>query len=265
MKKFLIPILLLSLLYSQSSKPVIGVGEILYGGDAVESWRTELEARLVSTNKFDIIERQRLNDILREQGLGASGLVEGSGKIGGIGGIDYIVYGTITSITQEIVAESYWEVNASLSVKVVDLSTGKIVLNQNLKTDSFDDNKKKAIAEVRADLSRNIAKRIAFKVFPIKIAQIDGKDVYINYGKGAINSSGAYKAFKMTGGFRDPDTGELLGSKENYMGLIDIRKREEKYSIGKIIHSVGTIQIGDQLKWVSEKNFKKLKKKYNIK
>ena len=55
------------------------------------------------------------------------------------------------------------------------------------------------------------------------------------------------------------------GAKETYIGLIDIKKREQKYSIGKLIHSLEPIKKGDRLKWVSERDFRKLKKKYKIK
>ena len=53
----------------QSSKPVVGVGEITssVGGDP-ESFRTMLETAMAQTNKFELVERSRIDDILGEQG-----------------------------------------------------------------------------------------------------------------------------------------------------------------------------------------------------
>lgn len=266
MRNLLAIFIFLSVLVAQN-KPLIGIGEILSpNGSKYENWRTELEQRLVNTDKFDIIERQRLNDILREQGLGASGIVDGSGTIGGISGVDYLVYGTVTRLDSENVGETgYKKVRGKLSIKVVDVTTGKIVINRGVSASKTAENNKKGVGSVRKEITKKMAKYIAYSIFPIKVAGVDGNQVYINYGKVGINSSGGYQVFKMGGGFKDPDTGELIGAKETYIGLIDIKKREEKYSIGKLIHSLEPIQIGDQMKWLSEKNFRKMKKKYKIK
>lgn len=265
--RYLLTILFLFTALFAQNKPVIGVGEILSPkGSKYETWRTELEQRLVSTNKFDIIERQRLNDILREQGLGASGIVDGSGAIGGIGGVDYLIYGTVTRLDSENIGESgYKKVRGTLSIKVVDVDTGKIVLSRAVSADDTADSNKEAVGEVKKEITKKMAKYIAYSVFPIKVAAIDGNQVYINYGKIGINKSGGYQVFKMGGGFEDPDTGELIGAKETYVGLIDIKKREQEYSIGKLIHSLEPIKKGDSLKWVSERDFRKLKNKYKIK
>lgn len=267
MKYLLLQFLLFTSLIISQNKPLIGVGEILSpNGSRYETWRTELESRLVETNKFDIIERQRLNDILKEQGLGASGIVEGSGIVGGIGGVDYLVYGSITRLESENIGDTgYKKVRARLSVKVVDVQTGKIVLNETVGGDDTADNVDEAVGEVKREITKKVAKYIAYAIFPPKIANVNGNEVFINYGKVGINKSGGYQVFKSSGGFLDPDTGELLGSQKSYIGLIDIKDRQDKYSIGKIIHSIGQIAPGDEIEWLSESNFRKLKKKYKIK
>jgi hypothetical protein len=66
-------------------------------------------------------------------------------------------------------------------------------------------------------------------------------------------------------GFVDPDTGEILGAEETYIGMIQIESRAAKYSIGKILHKAGTINVGDTLQPLSNKQFRSLKKKYKVK
>ena len=265
MKKILIAFLCFLSIGLSQSKPVVGIGEILYNGRNQSAYRTELESRLVATNKFDIIERQRLNDILKEQGLGMSGIVDGSGKIGGIGGVDYLIYGQITSFTTKKIKDSdYYKVKGKLSIKVVDVQTGKIVISKIVSEDETDDDTDKAAVDIRKGLTKKIAKYIALQIFPIKVAQRQGDLVYINYGKIMISSKGAYEVFKMCGGFKDPDTGEIIGAQKTYIGLVDIDKREEKYSTGKIVHSLQPIQTGDQLQNISSREYKKFQKKYKL-
>ena len=93
---------------AQSNKPVIGVGEIqsTIGGNP-STYAQMLETALSQTNKFEIIERARMDDLLGEQALAAGGLTQGSGQIGGLSGVDYLVYGTITKLGKEGEAMSF--------------------------------------------------------------------------------------------------------------------------------------------------------------
>ena len=84
---------------SQSNKPVIGIGEMTssVGGD-VKSFQSMLETAIASTNKFDLIERSRIGDIISEQALSSSGITSGNSNIGGISAVDYLIYGSITKL-----------------------------------------------------------------------------------------------------------------------------------------------------------------------
>jgi len=64
----------------------------------------ELTTRLFSTRRFDIVERQLLNQLLLEQNLGLSGLIDVSSasRIGKMLGVDAIVTGTITDLGNNI-------------------------------------------------------------------------------------------------------------------------------------------------------------------
>ncbi|MBI4652343.1 hypothetical protein HY745_13925 [Candidatus Desantisbacteria bacterium] len=53
---------------------------------------------LVKTNKFMVIEREKLNKIMEEQQLGASGAIttQTAAKIGQLLGVNYIITGSVT-------------------------------------------------------------------------------------------------------------------------------------------------------------------------
>ena len=64
----------------------------------------ELTTRLFTTRRFNIVERQLMNQLLAEQNLGQSGLVDvnSAAQIGKMLGVDAIVTGTITDLGNNI-------------------------------------------------------------------------------------------------------------------------------------------------------------------
>ena len=252
----------------QSAKPVVGIGKIDYAagrGGNITSFYTELEGNLLGTKKFEIIERGRLGEILKERGLSAAGIVDGNSSMGGIGGVDYLIYGTIISIDLERSSDSdYYRAKGTMAVKVVDVNTGRIVMNSKIKDDVYEKGSDSATSELRRVLCKKIAKDLAFQIFPIKIAQVQGDKVYINYGEYAMNKKGAYEVVELGGGFMDPDTGELLGAEETLIGAVEIVSIHSSYTIGKIRYRRGEIKVGDKLKWLSTSKWRAFRKKHKI-
>ena len=78
----------------------------------------ELITRLFLTRKFDVIERQLLNQVISEQKLGMTGLIDDKSAIaiGKILGVDAIVSGSITDLGKSL------KVNA----RIISTETGKV-------------------------------------------------------------------------------------------------------------------------------------------
>ena len=129
---------------AQSNKPVIGIGEMksTVGGD-VGSFRAMLETSIANTNKFELIERSRISDLISEQALSAGGITQGNGQIGGISGVDYLIYGSITKLgteTSDIKLGDYKSKSKtgvmSVDLRVVDTSTGSIKISETVEVES---------------------------------------------------------------------------------------------------------------------------------
>ena len=97
--------------------------------------------KLVETNKFRVIERSKLDAILAEQNLGASGRVDTStaAKIGNILGVDTVVIGSVTEFNIERggggvrvgglrVGGKKAKANVQLNVRLVNTSTAEILM-----------------------------------------------------------------------------------------------------------------------------------------
>jgi len=96
---------------AQSSKPIVAVGtfESSFNNYDTRNIQTAIETALSKTQKFSLMERGRLDQLLAEQGMGADGLVNGSGQMGGFDGVDYLIYGRVTQLGLEAKKSLHYE------------------------------------------------------------------------------------------------------------------------------------------------------------
>ncbi len=97
-------------LAQKRSKPVVAVAE--FKNESGAGWWSGgvgwelsgmLSNELVATKNFSVVERSKLEDVLSEQNLGASGRVSGGtgAKIGKLVGAQYLIAGTVTAYEEE--------------------------------------------------------------------------------------------------------------------------------------------------------------------
>jgi len=95
-----------------AAKPVVGVAEFKNTATGVYWWgggvgwelSGMLSNELSNSGKFAVVERQKLDNVLQEQDLAASGrIAKGTGaKMGKITGAQYLVAGTVTSFERNV-------------------------------------------------------------------------------------------------------------------------------------------------------------------
>ena len=248
--------------FAQSNKPVIGIGDMQssVGGD-VNTFRAMLETALANTNKFELIERSRIGDLISEQALSAGGITEGSVQIGGISGVDYLVYGSITKLgveSNEFNLGDYKSASQdgvmSVDLRVVDVSTGSIKISETVEVESsvssainidgrsIGGDEADPLSSVQRVAAVQIAGKIALNIFPIKVINVKDNMVYLNYGSSILSkcswssSESCYlKIVELGEGFVDPDTGEVLGAEEEYVGAVEVTEPKSKFTIAKFI------------------------------
>lgn len=96
---------------------------------------------LTKLNRFDIVEREALKEVLKEQALGTAGIVDESmaAEMGKILGLDYIVMGNViqayvsrqkamTKAKEGTVAKPLWKVrgHAQVAYRFIDVKTGRV-------------------------------------------------------------------------------------------------------------------------------------------
>ena len=267
----------MSSLIMAASKPVIGIGDITstVGGN-VTTFQTMLETAISQTNKFELMERSRMDDILGEQALSAGGLTQGSGQIGGLGGIDYLIYGSITKLGTTSNAMAIGGIGGggqkaemSVDIRVVDITTGSIKISKTVEDSAksgsafameglaIGGEEADPLGDVQRKTANAVATMIAMEIFPLKVINVSKGQAYVNYGPPSVKKGRFYKVVELGEGFTDPDTGEVLGQDETYIGAIEITETKSKYSIGTVLE--GKIERGQIAFSMGEKAGKKLK------
>jgi TolB-like protein len=99
---------------------------------------------LVKAKKFNVIERQQIEKILKEQSLWLTGAVDAgsSKKIGAITGVGFLIVGSVSKLGNFI----------ELDVRMIDTESGKIIVSGNEKANSED--------QIRAAIERLIGTMI---------------------------------------------------------------------------------------------------------
>jgi len=239
-----------------------------------------LTTELVKAGKFDVMERDRLAAIIKEQNLGASGRIDPStaARIGKIIGVEYIITGAITEYGQSQAGGGSKDIqvgkigyHATVDIRMINAATGQIVFadssshsgsSYNVRVFGFGGgesfNEKKATEIMRAAI-KNLAAKITSA--PIKsgggkstaessgsktlVADVDGNIIMLNKGKNAGFKTGQKVTISRKGKvIKDPQTGKVLKIRYKKIGAIKLTEVEDSYAEGEIISGSG-FNVGD--------------------
>jgi curli biogenesis system outer membrane secretion channel CsgG len=261
---------------SQVRKPIVSIDSIedlAHTGQA-EVLRQMIETAVVNTGKFRVMERgaQGMGLLVGEQQRAKAGLVTSNtpGKIGGFEGVDYKVYGAITtagaSTTRDVgrsltmqaggdVLRRFGGVfgaaggalsansnctqrSASLAIdiRITDGSTGELKYAKQVTQTASGASSCGGQSQVDiAGLIRTAAQRISVGLvtmsYPVKVVDIgDDGQILLNYGEGLLAQGDVYALMQQGKEIVDPDTGAVLGHRESLIGLVQISEVTPKFS-----------------------------------
>lgn len=237
----------------------------------------ELTTQLVKAGDFTVVERSRLQSLIAEQDLGQSGRVDAgtAAKIGQLLGVQGIVTGSITQFSIETksggigpVSASYSNAESKLDLRVVDTSTGEILLaavgegskkfgGARFEDVSFRDNFNAGLAqealrpavmsavEKITELKSELAS-IEPKAPPGKVVGVSGEDYYINRGKNfGVEAGQRFEIYRVVDEIRNAD-GELLDTVTEKVGELEVERVLSKSSICRVVS--GDAKKGDEVR-----------------
>jgi hypothetical protein len=162
---------------------------------------------LWTQERFKVMERAALNQVLAEQSLGQSGVLDATtaAEIGKGIGVDAIVIGSVAAAPSGAL---------SIDTRVIDTESAAIIVAQDIYTGSSDAQSVKNAVE-------NLAKKITEDLPLIQgfIIKIDNEDLILDVGRNAGLKKGmkchVYREGKE---IKHPITGEILGKETKILG-----------------------------------------------
>ena len=230
---------------------------------------TEFSENQLLSAKFSVVERDKLNLVLKEQGLATAGAVDPTtaAKVGKLLGVQYVVMGGIDKFNIDVTKAAVGPFSvgghmvqsfATISLRFVDTTTAERVVSisadgdvksgggflkgTSLTRDSewgiaSETIQKAAKAVVRRLGSGDYLSRIASAAAPAgglqgKVIKVEGTKAWINLGAlSGIKVGDRFMVFTLGEALIDPDTGAKLGADEKQTGDGAVVEVQSKYAV----------------------------------
>jgi curli biogenesis system outer membrane secretion channel CsgG len=245
---------------------------------------TEFSENKLLSDKFSIVERDKLNLIMKEQGLGSAGALDPqtAAKVGKILGVKYILVGGIDKFsinnTKGAIAKfggvggSMVSANAMINIRLIDTTTAERILalsgdgevkkgggflrgtslsRENEWGIASETIQKATKATVAKFLTGDYLARLDTAATPAggvegKIIKVDGNKAWVNLGANAgLKVGDKFNVFNIGEALIDPDTGAKLGADEKQTGSGSVLEVQPQFAI---ISFAGTAKAKDTVR-----------------
>jgi curli biogenesis system outer membrane secretion channel CsgG len=251
-----------------------GAGKL--GWDEGPVMAAMLQDQLMQTGRFVVVERQQVDAVLKEQDLGAAGRIntETALKIGQIVGASIMIQGTVTQFepgeegksgrvsipigTGAVgIGGSKVTSKVAMQLRIIDLTTSQVLsthkaehtgTHKSMGMDVYtsvgsvggDQFKKTPLGETAeeciAKAVDHIIATMANVPFSARVAEVDGKSIYINAGTNRGMTEGTVLTLYKTGKvITDPDTGLALDVKMERTGSVKVDSVQEKIAVCSLV------------------------------
>ncbi len=225
----------------------------------LEKLQAEMEASFLAARKFEVVTRNKdsLGVILDEQQFAASNYSAGdAAKSGKLQNADFLIRPEVhifsfyasTHKVPHLQSKYFRSDHGILEINavVLDTTTGQVkttfALKSTFGTKERMVNSKGGVpspvyfTKLAKAVSAQMVDQFLDLVFPVKIIKVKNLQVYLNRGKdGGFKKGQVLKVFAPGEELIDPDTGENIGSAEEYVGKIVLTRVNPKFTIAKIL------------------------------
>jgi len=237
------------------------LGQIISGDILSSLFSQRLVAGLTQTNKFAVLDRESIDDFVREKEMLFSfdAPLGEQAKLAETLGADYLLVGTINQAQMELIerylsAANYttrkFKARFNFDYRLVDSATKQVVLattsqkyleDEQVRELADEQNPAEWDATQMRDafitlVANDVVAAIIDRVYPIRVAaiQADGQ-VILNQGGQRMKDGMLLDVYTMGSEIFDNDTGESLGSVESHVATLEIQKVTYTMSIAKVV------------------------------
>lgn len=229
-------------LSAQSAQPVLAVGglESAVAGMDTRALQTALSTALARTRMFTIMESARLEALAEERGA--------------FPGVDYLVRGRVLETamgTSKAPPVRECVATVRLQLQVISRETGSSLLDESITHPRVIEPAALGGKPCAADSASEIdwlgregadalASRVTMAIFPIKVARISDREVYLNYGEGSLRRG------EMLGVSAQGSVARNIGGGDTgWIGAVSVTEVKGGFSIGRVLHGTRGLRVGD--------------------
>lgn len=231
----------------QPKLKTIAVGDFKYMGDAAyvtdfAAFNEMLRTSFTQSRRFSLVERAKLDQMLKEQNLGEAGIVspETAKQMGTAVAADFVIYGSISeAVFTDRVRGQIKEFRISVDLSILDVASGEIKAASDLEVTDFG-----SVKQVMRTLSEALTSKVIFNIYPIMVASASPTEVMMNYGEQFVSVGQVYQVFAKGNVVMDPATGEVLAFEEIPAGTVRVTQATGKFSKAEILDSSQPIAAG---------------------
>ncbi len=237
-----------------------------------ERLESEINDILTSTAKFNVLEREYLNDFAAERNilLSDDASLADKARLAMVCGADYMISGTIRRFELEDALRGksskrnlpLYSAEVEVEYRLIIPATLQVRLSEKLEftlepREVISLWEKKTPADLELDLpkvkaavaemtAKKIADDVTRKVYPILVAHVQDDVVYLNEGGKRVKQGSYYNVFKKGKQLKDPQTNLSLGSTEEKIAAVKVDMVGERMSFAKVMEgNIDEIKTGD--------------------
>lgn len=230
------------------------VTAITWADKETNLFTAELITALVNTNKFNVVERNRMDTIVKELEFGDSGevLPEKAIKIGQLLRAEYLVMGKVEVIeaSQKKARVLYskskkttFQGHMAVNMEIVDTRNGKITAAKKVNLQDVHNESVHGhttlvtfIDMLKEKTVQQLVGGIIDGIFPTRVIKVEDNKVFLTSGlEDMIKVDTIMNVYTVGDELVDPDTQESLGMEEIQAGRIKITEIRPKYIVAQII------------------------------
>ncbi|TAM35452.1 hypothetical protein EPN54_06180 [bacterium] len=193
---------------------------------------------LKKTDKFDVVERQEVNQLMRGIKFDKSDWVkkDATKQLGNIYGVQYILLG---EVLPNYGGEQFSPAQYTATLRLVDVNTGAVISTGIGQRNYL----QKALAGAVSVLSDDMEG----DSWTCRVVRLDDKGVYINAGfDERIEKNDVFAVIRLEDTIKDPVTGRVLGYKQTEIAKIKVVDvLERNLSLAKSLDVKAPIKEGD--------------------
>jgi curli biogenesis system outer membrane secretion channel CsgG len=252
------------------SLPVVTTQTEALPGNIGAAMTEQLTTALVNTGRFIVLERKALQEVMREQDLGASGRVnkETAAPIGEMTGAEWLIKAAITEFESKKsstggiigfrrlggIGARKAEAFLKMDVRIIDAATGQVIDSVpaegrakrtgaaavvgigDVAVGMLKEDRTPIGAATREALAKAInfiCDRMEKMPWRGRVMEIEGSEIYLNAGSNMnLKVGDTFDVFRAGKQLKDPDTGQVLGVIEKRVGRLRVDQVQEKIAIG---------------------------------